>query len=812
MARSIFIVLLFLSLAVYGQRHTISGYIEDAETGERLPGAAIIDIRSGRGAVSNDYGFYNIIINQNDTVLLQYSFTGYLPDTIYKVIRSNMEQSVQLTSSTVLDEIVISGKKEYVKLPELGIIQISMGEIKKLPSLTGEADVIKAFQFMPGVSFGNEGSAGLFVRGGSPDQNIITLDGIPIYNVNHLGGMVTVFDENTIKSAKLYKGGFPAQYGGRLSGVLDIKTIEGNNDKIKGEIRLGTMTSKLFLEGPLIKGKTTFLFSARNSNMGPISRPLSRYSMDGKGYVTFNFYDLMAKVSHEFSNKDQVDFNIYTGSDGFKMKYLSDGVDVFSGAGNNGNDLYDGLVGFKWGNLQSGLRWNHSFSPRLFSNLSLGISRYSSYNIKNMSWLAGSEKNLVYNTQTNHSMGIQDLIARYDLDYFISNNQSIKAGVNVNYQSFLPGIYQSHTAIDSSFIKTKTFGTLNELNINLEEKEINALIVSGYAEDEIFLTDNLSANLGIRYDIHRTEGGTNYSLQPRAIINIGLTDKSAIKASYTKMQQYVNLLVSSGAGLPNDLWVPVTAQTGELFAHQYSVSFVQQLRSSYTISVDGFYKEMKGLVEYKEGESRFSSITGWADKIVTGGEGIAKGLELLAEKKYGNLTGWISYTLSSNTRKFELLNSGNPYPFKYHRKHDLSVLVNYKINEQVSFSSSWIYTSGIFTTLGVSKFPVGTFTPNNAIIREITHQIATNYNYAYYYPSKNNYKMPDYHRLDISFQFTKKKKRGVRTWKTGVYNVYNRLNPYGMYYQYDHLYDKKFKLYKIVLFPIIPTVSYSFAF
>ena len=753
------IFFIFISyVSVFSQKYTINGKVIDKYTGENIIGAIIFDTNSGNNSNTNSYGFYAVSFSKQDTVYLQISKLGYRP-IIQKIkLKSDTTINFQLSENTQIDEVIIQEKKNTT----LGVINISAEQINTLPLIGAEADLIKAFQLMPGVQSGNEGSSGLYVRGGSPDQNLILLDDVPLYYVNHLGGFVSIFNSNAINDVKLIKGSFPARYGGRLSSVLDVRIKDGNLKKMHYNYSIGTLSSKFFYETPIKKDKSSFMFSARGFLWGFIWQPVSRLILKNVS-VGYNFYDINLKYNLIINDKNRIYFSVYTGNDNLKYKVKDKPLKA--------NYLLN------WGNTLSSFRWNKVFSKKTFSNLTIAYTRYKYLNEINY-----TDKNTKENIISQYSAGINDFSLKYDFNYFPVKNYSVNFGIQAIKHKFNPGAVFEYFAVGDSTVKETTIG-----NNKLQSSE-----GAFYLENKISINNFTDINAGIRMSDYFVENKHFLSAEPRVLLNLYFSEKLSLKSSYTETQQNIHLLTSSTVGLPADIWVPATKYAQPEKAKQFSVGIFKFLpKKNIEISIEGYYKNLNKLVAYKEGINFKSATTSWENKIEINGKGRSYGIELLLQKKIGKTTGWLAYTFSKTNRQFNNINNGNAYPFKYDRTHDISVVIVRKINKNITLSASWIFGSGYPYNLPLNKY------------------ISTNNDEIFNWSERNSYRMRSYHHLDLSLFFTKNKKNGIRKWSVNIYNVYNRQNPY-YYYLSDE--SGTWKLYQQSLFPIMPSISYSFEF
>jgi len=787
-------LLLFSFLTLQAQKITISGYIKDELSSETLIGAAIIDQMSGAGIVSNAYGFYSLSLDQGDSAKLFCTYVGYSAQNINFIAKQDTVINFVLNGEKMLKEIEVIAAEQGERLEEstrMSTVSIPVKQLKLLPAFMGEADVLKALQLMPGVQSGNEGGSGLYVRGGGPDQNLILLDGVPIYNVSHLFGFFSIFNPDAVKRVELTKGGFPARYGGRLSSVVDISLKEGNMKEFHGEGAVGLIASKLTLEGPIIKDKASFMVSGRRTYIDFLARPIIRNAASREGEdisVGYHFHDVNAKFNYKFSEKDRLYLSVYTGRD----KAFSD----YSFESNDPSNTYvsgDENFGLRWGNIISALRWNHIFNPKLFSNVTFTYSNYQFdifSDIEDVYRRRDSLETEIYNSR--YLSGIKDVAGKIDFEYYPSPNHSIRFGSSAIYHTFQPGAF------------TVKSNEIDDIDIT---QDTYALEYALYAEDDIKISPKLNVNVGLHASAFSVNDEIYISLQPRLAARYLLNKKLSIKASYAQMAQFINLLANSGIGLPTDLWVPATDNIRPQEAWQVALGAAKTLDNGFEISLEGYYKEMTNLVEYLEGASFLEVDTDWQDQV-TQGNGKSYGVELLVQKKRGKTTGWIGYTLSWANRQFQDLNFAKEYPYKFDRRHDISVAVVHEWKPKIDLSVAWVYGSGNTVTLPIAEYEG--LPSNNVDIGRRTGRFNSRPTLNYY-GERNSFRMRAYHRLDINFRFKKEKKWGERTWALGVYNVYSRLNPFFIDQGYDYETDEE-EFLQYSLFPIIPNVSYSFKF
>lgn len=809
---------LFSFFILSAQNYTISGYITDVKSSETIIGASIFDNLSGKGAASNTFGFYSLTLPKGE-VDIHFSHVSYTPQSLAFTLSSDTIINILFEETNLLQEVVVVGNRSElgVQGSQMSAIDVPITQIKLIPSLFGETDVIKSLQLLPGVQAGTEGSAGFYVRGGGPDENLFLLDGVPVYNINHMGGFFSVFNADAIKNVTLYKGGFPARFGSRLSSVLDIRMNDGNNKKIAGNFSIGLISSKINLEGPLFNENTTFNISARRTYFDILAQPvlasISKAENIGKLRAGYYFYDLNAKISHKFSDKDRLYLSFYMGDDAIYANIK----DEYTYIHDNNTDKYSDIlkIDWDWGNLITAFRWNRIVNNKLFMNTTATYTRYRfNMDIANI-YKSSSEgdypKDFSYDIGMGYRSGIEDFSAKVDFDYMPNPNHDIKFGLSYVNHTFRPGV--SVTKFEE-----KEDNYVNKLDTVIGNDNIHSHETALYIEDNMSLGGFIKANIGLHYSTFTVQKKFYHSLQPRLSTRLLISDKLSFKAGYAYMSQYIHLLSNNTVSLPTDLWVPVTKRIEPMKAHQVSAGFFYRLMKMVDLSVEGYYKTMNNLIEYKDGASFLSQTTGWEDKVSVG-RGWSYGVELLVQKTVGKTTGWIGYTWSKAERLFdrpnEYINHGKVFPAKYDRRHDLSIVVSHKFSDRLDISGTWVFSSGNCGTLALQNY-FGEGIPGVSNWRSGSTSLP-------HIDSRNNFRYPNYHRLDIGINFHKQKKRGMRTWSISAYNAYNQMNPFLVlqdtesdYYYYDEngsIYVPGRKvLKKITIFPIIPSISYSFKF
>ena len=781
------------------RKFTISGYVTDGTSSETLIGANILESRQQQGTTTNPYGFYSITLPAGETEL-SFSYLGYTTRQYRLELSKDTLINVLMQDNNQLEEVVIvSDKAEAgITATQMGAQEIPIAQIKNTPSILGEADVMKTIQLMPGVQAGVEGSAGLYVRGGGPDQNLILLDGVPVYNVDHLFGFFSVFTPEAVKKVTLFKSSFPARFGGRLSSVVDVRSNDGDMKKYHGTLSVGLLSSKIQLEGPIIRDKTSFNISARRSYIDLIAKPF----MPKDDKISYYFYDINAKINHKFSDRSRLFLNFYNGKDSYYFKTTD-----------SSSSMYKDKMSLNWGNTIATARWNYIFNQKLFSNTTVAYNKYR----MDANSTVYTKTNLIEsisesNYHSNYHSGICDWSYLIDFDYNPTPTHRIKFGAGYLHHDFRP-------EVATSKIQEKEDGITKQdtLYNSISNSTIQAHEVSAYIEDNFDIGSRLRMNVGLHLSMFRVQKRNYFSAQPRVSARYQLTRHTALKASYTKMSQYIHLLSSTPISMPTDLWVPVTSKIKPMQAHQYSLGSYYTGLPGWEFSVEGYYKQMRNVLEYKEGVSFLGSSSGWENKVEMG-KGRSMGIEFMAQKTTGKTTGWIAYTLAKSDRKFAVggINNGERFPYKYDRRHNLSLVVNHKFSNRIDIGASWIFSTGGTATIAEEV---------TAIIRPGEDAIQQKD----YIEKRNNYRLPASHRLNIGVNFNKKTKHGVRTWNISLYNAYNAMNPTMIYSNnsggytsyiknqedgkvYLQYIPAKRKITKLTLLPCVPSVTYTYKF
>lgn len=765
----------YISSPCYAQTNGVSGYVEDALTGERLIGASVSwESDKNTGSITNQYGFFSLRSSGQNTRLVV-SYIGY--KTVQQSVASvNGALTVKLPPQTKeLAAVTVkqsqTGKDDFDD-PMMGRFSIPLEVVAKAPALMGESDIMKTIQLLPGVQAGTEGTVGINVRGGSPDQNLILLDGVPVYNINHLFGFFSVINPDAVSHVEFLKGSIPARYGGRLSSVLDMTMKEGNQQEWKVNYGISPIAGRLTVEGPIKPGVSSLLISGRGTWLSGLFW-LGNKIAGNSSTTSYGFNDLNIKWNYKLGQNDRLYASYYTGRDVLQNKFSLQDADY--------------SYAFNWGNRTASLRWNHLFSSKLFSNTTLYYTKFN--------YLLDERYETTKVFRQRAQSGIQDVALKADFDYVPANRQQIKFGAGLARHRFQPEIQQTRTTTGDTTLALTPFSFTTEF--------------TAYIEDDITLTDRLRVNAGLHQATQILDGGRTYhSLQPRLSARYLLTNQSSVKVSYNRMTQFLHLLTNSSLGLPTDLWVPVTNAIPPEQGEQLSVGYSRTLQPGLSVSVEAYAKSLRNVLEYREGGSFLNqTTTPWYDRVSVG-TGQSMGLELYLEKTAGRTKGWLSYTLSKTTRQFDDINEGKRFPFKYDRRHSLALLITHDLRSNKSLSANFIFNTGTAITLPTSSYAASR--PTEYVVPGESSTGAEKDFYAFFsnigdMSIRNNFRTPAYHRLDISYRTTKQKRNGTRSWLISIYNTYYRLNAFYLYYD-------RFQLKKFSLFPIVPSVTYQRSF
>ncbi len=773
----VFLCFSWFYLSLIGQeRLIVSGFVYDFDSREVLAGATVIDSLSGRGTTTNVYGFYSLILDKAEpTIVLKTSYVGYQSYVAELTSISAVRHDIYLKRGIELSEIVFTASdiESITSTTEIGTTHIPMADIKILPNLFGEVDIIKAFQMTPGVQSGGEGKSELFVRGGSPDQNLILLDDVPLYYVAHFGGFLSTFNSDAISDVKLIKGGFPARYGGRLSSVLDVRMKDGNMSKFHGQGSLGLLSSRLMLEGPLKKESSSYMVSARGSLL-PIHRLLFQ------NLLSYNFFDINAKMNFLLTENDRLYISFYSGDD-FVVTHRK-------GTANKGNSLYRSAT--SWGNIATSLRYNRVLSTRAFGNIILAYSRYRYINSIENSSEFDIEK--PFRVESSLYTGVADLLLKADFSYNALTSYQILFGASTTYHSVRP--------------KDEKFYILyNEAEEKRNYNSLSHSLESGiYMENEIKI-GRVGLNAGLRGVNFLFDDKSFTYLEPRINFNIPIVDDFSVKGAYSITNQFMHLLTFSGAGMPADYWMPSTDNVRPSRASQYNIGFAKSFdNSGFLLTLEGYMKKLDGIIAFQPGATLVGNLSSWENVIEQDGKGVNYGVEFFLQKAHGRSTGWIGFALSRANRQFDNLNGGKEFPFRYDRLIDINFVWNFKLIDRIYFSTTWAYGSGYPITLASEKYYLeGDF---EGYPQEVL-----------FFNQINSFRMRSYHRLDFSLNYSWKTSWGESTWTFSIFNVYNRRNPYFYFYDRD-AYLAQFqskpplKLKQMSLFPFFPSVGYNFKF
>lgn len=751
----------------------LSGYVKDAGSGETLIGAAVSVGGSARlGTVTNAYGFYSLRLPAGE-YRLRYSYVGYSTRAETVVLDTARRLNIELEESGIdLKEVVVKARPEdaNVKNTEMGTVGLQMEQVRKLPALMGEVDVLKAIQLLPGVLSAGEGNAGFYVRGGGPDQNLVLLDEAVVYNPGHLLGFFSVFNADALKNTTLIKGGMPAQYGGRLSSVVDIQMKEGSDRQYAMEGGIGLVASRVTFEGPIVEDRSSFIVSARRTYALDLAQPfLNNTSFAGTNYY---FYDLNAKANYRFSDEDRLYFSTYFGRDILRFR----------------SNARDFNFDMPYGNATATLRWNHLFSDKLFMNVS---AIYNDYDFG----FQGGQGDFRIGLES----GVRDWNGKVDFEYFPTPGHQVKFGANYTYHRLTPSLA---TATNGEAV----FG--NEADLRYAHES------AVYFSDDMQLGTGVRLNAGLRISSFTQLGpytskfdSTVYApgepvqayigWEPRLAATFYLNSVSSVKAGFTLANQYLHLVSNSTSTLPTDIWMPSSEIIEPQIGLQYALGYFRNFKDNlYEASVEVYYRDLYNQIDFRE--NYVDNVANDLEEEFVFGKGRAYGLELFVEKKKGRLTGWLGYTLSRTERIFPEINNGNPYPAVYDRRHDLSVVANYRLSKKWEFGGVFIFGTGnAYTPVQrlyfIDQFPVQEYGPRNSA------------------------RLMDYHRLDLSATYTPKpdaQKRFRSSWNFSVYNLYSRQNPFFVYYDFESdpaAGTAGASAYRVSLFPVIPSVTWNFS-
>jgi len=764
----------------YGQNITVSGYIKDKNSGEALIGATCYIPIINKGINSNEYGYYSLTV-PGGKYEINFSFIGYETQTITIDLNENKVFDVLMVEENrQIDDVVITAtRRDYnIESTQMSMEKLPVKLVKKLPSFMGEVDILKTITLLPGIQSGGEGSSGLYVRGGGPDENLLILDEAPVYNASHLMGFFSVFNSDAIKDIEVYKGGIPAEYGGKASSVIDIRMKDGNTNQFHGQAGIGNISSRLTLEGPVIKDKWSFIMSGRRTYADVVGKTIGIEELkDNQLY----FYDLNLKTNIQFSHNDRLFISAYTGDDYFKL----------------GESIY-----MRWGNITGTARWNHVFNGKLFSNTSLIYTKYD-YNLG----VPGNSAD-----QFDWDSQVQDFNFKEDFSWFLNADNKINFGLNIIKHHFEPGNISSN---ESSFFEP------------LKLTNYNAIDGALYASNEQKIGNLLTLKYGIRVSLFQQIGegkvreyqnpdapnadevtdetyygkgkriGKAYIYpEPRISAKFKVGETSSLKTSYNRMIQNLHLISNTNSPTPLDIWLPTNKYIKPLIVNQFAAGYFRNfMQNTVETSIEFYYKDMQNVLDYKDGAELFLNED--LETELLNGSGYAYGTELMIKKQEGDFNGWISYTLARSMREIPGINNGNPYPSTYDRTHDISIVLNHELRKNLSLSANWIFSTGNPVTYPAAKYDI----QGNTL---------------FYYSARNANRIPAYHRLDLSatYNFRKNEHKKVKqSLNLSLYNVYARRNAYSIYFRQNESNPSVIDATRLsIIGTIIPSITYNINF
>lgn len=762
-------------------RYTLRGHVTDLLSSETLISAGVFTGRSG--TITNEFGFYSITLDEGEYEFT-FSYIGYETRSLHVKLDKDKVLNVALRPDARLDAAIVTGRAETgVQATRSGAIDIPRSVLDNSPVLLGEKDVLKTIQTLPGVQGGMDGFSGIFVRGGSDDENLLLLDGVPVYNAAHAFGIFSVFTPEAVKKVTLYKSDFPARYAGRASSVVDVRTNDGDMNSMHGAVTVGIMTDAVHLEGPLDDGKTSFSVSGRLVHSLLFSPLMKAFDVP----ANYWFYDLNGKINHRFSDKDRLYLGIYRGNDhlGLDEEYES----TFGGETRIDEKEETRM---KWGNTIGTFRWNHVFGRRLFSNTTAFINSYhGSFGQSSLNDYHGKELKGYLEERFRFSSGIFDVGAKTDFDWNPTPEHSVKFGAAVTSHRYHPD-----SNVSAVFSKTGDSALRDTLYTNASSVQ-RGFEASVYAEDDFSVGGKLKIDAGVHLSLFATQGKSYLSPQPRLSLRYAMTDDLALKGGYARMAQYIHKLSSSNISLPTDLWVPITKDIRPLVTDQVSSGVAFVGIKGWELTAEAYWKWSENVLEYKNAAANGSAAAEWSEAVEMG-SGRAYGVELLARKTDGPATGWLSYTWSHTDRIFRdgSINAGKWFPYRYDRRHVITAFANYHFEKGIDFSALWTFASGGAMTLPTRSFSVMDYDGDVINVP--------------YVETRSNYRLPADHRLDLSVNFTKQKHRGKRTWNVGVYNVYARKNPNIVDIDIERNVAVRIRKYSFLI--CIPSISYTYRF
>jgi len=777
---------------------TISGYVKDAATGETLIGANVYAKETMTGTTTNTYGYYVLNLPPGKYTILM-SYVGFEESSQVVDLTADRKLNIEArTKAIITKEFEVVGEKaKNTESTQMGTVELDVQKLSTLPALLGEVDILKTIQYLPGVASNGEGNSGFYVRGGGPDQNLILLDNATVYNASHLFGFFSVFNADAVKNIELIKGGMPANYGGRTSSVLDITMKEGNNKGFHGQGGIGLISSRLTLEGPIVKDKGSFILSGRRTYIDVLAKPFMNPegAFAGSGYY---FYDLNAKANYRISDKDRFFLSGYFGRDVFNLSGSEPGSPDFR---------------IPWGNATVSGRWNHVFGPKLFLNTTALFSDYQ-FSFK------GGQDDFSFGL----SSGIKDYGLKFDFNQYPSVRHELKYGVNYTYHIYTPSTVDVASGDTEFAIDTPSKLKAHEGAVYIQDDydvsdvfRVNAGVRLSYfahvGSFREYILNDAGNSIGTRDYATGENIKTYFGLEPRLSMRYKTGPNSSVKASFNRNLQYVHLASFSSVGLPTDVWIPSGKNVKPQIAYQYAVGYFRDLWDrKYEASVEVYYKDMLNQIEYKEGTQPQDGGNTNYDALLTFGKGWSYGAEFFVKRRLGKLTGWVGYTWSKTMRQFDEVNEGRAFPSRWDRRHDLSVVTSYELNDRWSFGGTFVYSTGQATTLPVQRYFI-----EGRVVSQFS--------------DRNGFRMAPYHRLDFAATVKNKATKEVKdkltgevstvqrkyrsSWTFAVYNAYNRANPYFYYFTTQGTTaggDLRPVAKQVSLFSILPSVTWNFQF
>ncbi len=771
------------------KKYIASGRIVQRLAGEYIGYAEVKNLKTGLLAFTSDAGYFTLFLT-SDTNVLSITYPGYkaMLDTLIGdrdyFLRYELEIEANILPEAEIKASQGTSSNQTISLGQTDQYRISRVKMKRLPHLLGEADVLRVMSLYPGIVGGSEGMLGLYIRGGSSDQNLILLDDVPVFNSYHLYGVFSIFNDEVVKSANLMKGSFPSRYGGRLSSVINVQSKEGNEYRLKGTFSVGLLASKFFLEGPLIKNRTTFTLAFRRSYVDFLAKPAARLFLNNDSLQNnvYYFWDFNARITHRFNHRSRLSLSFYTGRD-------VAGIDERNSTANSELNITQRKQQLaSWGNVLGSIKWNYYLGKRSAFIVKCHISEYDysfSQNYRFKKQFTG-KLNPDVNDYTEYKLknGIKDIEGSFIYTYKAASNLTIESGAGLTEHRFIPGNRILSSDIDG-----------NKTEINFNDPFVNTPEIFAFLELNGNIKQRLYYTFGTRYSAFLLDQFNRYYLpEPRVNIRYKSSKNTWLKISAMRTRQFFHQLTNLTLGLPSDLWVPSSVRNKPSLADQVSLGYLREKRE-WQLSSEIFYKKQNYLLEYKNNAGYVTSAINWED-AVTSGSGKAYGFETMLERTKGRLTGWLSYTYMKNIRQFKELNDGKEFPARYDRRHNIYLAAVYKINDHIDFSAAWIYSSGFAITTPIGHYHSPT---SNDPYREI-----------FIYGDRNNTRTRDNHRLDFAFNFEKKNKGYIRTWSVGFFNVYNRRNPFYVNLSFDKNGNRT--LSQVSLLPLLPNVSYKIGF